>query len=99
MIIISGEFKVKQEYKQELINMSLKLIPPSRKEAGCISYSFLEDQENLGNFLFFERWQNQEAIDTHFTKSYFQDFADRFPGMIEGQAKIEIHEIKSTRKL
>lgn len=99
MYIISGEFKVKDEYRDALIKMSLELIPQSLEEQGCITYSFLEDQARPGHFLFFERWENSAAIDQHFEKPYFQHFADAFPDMIEGGATIEIHEIASTKQV
>lgn len=94
--IISGEFKVKAKYRQALIEMSLKLIPLSMQEAGCISYSFLEDKAREGHFLFFERWRSREDITLHFDKPYFMSFADKFPNMIEGDATIEIHQITTT---
>ncbi|MBV1909032.1 MAG: antibiotic biosynthesis monooxygenase [Kangiellaceae bacterium] len=96
MYIISGEFKVKAEYKEELIAMSLELIPQSLQESGCLSYGFYENQSALGNFLFFERWENRESISEHFEKSYFQNFASKFPQMIDGQASIEIHQVSAT---
>lgn len=96
MYIISGEFKVKDEYRDALIEMSLKLIPLSTKETGCISYSFLEDQARPGHFLFFERWKSRKDIATHFDKPYFTTFAEAFPDMIEGEATIEIHKVVST---
>lgn len=99
MYIISGEFKVKSQSRNDVIDMSLKLIPQSLSENGCISYQFLEDQANKGNFLFFERWKSREAIGEHFEKSYFKDFAERFPSMIDGQAKIEIYEIANIEKV
>jgi len=99
MYIISGEFKVKDEHKDALKQMSLDLIPLSEKEDGCISYRFLEDQANPGHFLFFERWISRDDITGHFEKLYFQDFAKRFPDMIEGDAIIEIHNIASSEKL
>ena len=99
MHIISGEFKVKDESRDALIKMSLTLIPLSLKEPGCISYSFYEDQARPGHFLFFERWKGREDIATHFEKSYFKDFAEKFPDMIEGEATIEIHEVASTESV
>jgi len=94
--IISGEFKVKNGYRNELVEMSLELIPLSVQEAGCISYSFLEDQARPGYFLFFERWKTREDIAQHFEKPYFTAFANAFPHMIDGDATIEIYKIAST---
>ncbi|MEP3248503.1 MAG: putative quinol monooxygenase [Sneathiella sp.] len=96
MHIISGEFDVKPEYRERIIQMSLDLIPQSLEEAGCVAYRFLEDVAEPNRFLFFERWKSKEDIDAHFGKSYFQAFAEGFPAMIDGNAVIEIHEIAST---
>ncbi len=99
MYIISGHFKVMDNYRDELIKISLKLVPLSKNETGCISYGFFEDQFRPGHFLFLERWDSRKAIDEHFEKTYFKDFAERFPQMIDGEAVIDIHEIRNTEKL
>ena len=96
MFVIAGEFRVKPEYRTKLIEMSKTLLEPSRSEDGCLSYSFYEDQAEANRFLFFERWRDRASIDAHFQENYFKDFAARFPGMIEGEADINIYEIKST---
>lgn len=99
MFIIAGQFRAKPECRTELIAMSNDLLQPSRQESGCISYSFYEDQSAENHFLFFERWHDRGSIDVHFEKSYLKDFAARFPDMIEGEAEINIYEIKHTEKI
>lgn len=99
MYIISAEFKVKNEFKEQLIKMALELVPLSEAEPGCISYRFFEDLSEEGKFLFFERWVSREAIGEHFEKSHFHAFAEKFPSMIEGEASIEIHNIAATEAL
>ena len=96
MYVISGEFKVKDAYRDALVEMSLDLLPPSQAEAACLSYGFYEDKARPGHFLFFERWESRDGIANHFEQAYFKDFAQRFPDMIEGEAVIEIHEVAST---
>jgi len=99
MFIINGQFTVKAENREALVQMANKLVVLSNNEEGCISYSFFEDQSAPGQFLFFEKWQSRQAINEHFEKPYFKDFAQRFPAMIDGEALIEIHEIKTTESL
>lgn len=96
MLIISGEFKVKAEHRDELIAMAKALVKPSRSEDGCVSYHFCEDRLEANCFLFFERWRDRASIDAHFQKNYFKDFAARFPSLIEGEASIHIYGIDST---
>ena len=99
MFIINGQFTAKANCRAALTRMAADLVKVSNTEAGCISYQFLEDQTTPGNFLFFEKWKSREAINEHFGKPYFQEFAKRFPEMIEGEATIEIHEIKNTESV
>lgn len=99
MFIIAGEFKVKAEHRAGLIAMSTALLQPSRREHGCLSYGFYEDHSEANRFLFFERWRDRASIDAHFQTNYFKDFAARFPGMIVGEAKINIYEITHTETL
>lgn len=50
------------------------LVAPTRSEAGCISYHFHEDANDLGLFLFYERWTNQQALEAHLNTSYLIEF-------------------------
>jgi quinol monooxygenase YgiN len=49
----------------ELKNVCLRLIEPTRKESGCISYELYEDNNNPGRFTFIEEWESQEHLDVH----------------------------------
>jgi len=99
MFIINGQFTVKPASRDALAEMAQALVGLSNSEPGCISYGFFEDQSQPGQFLFFEKWKSRADIDAHFSMPYFQDFASRFPDMIEGEATIEIHEITATETL
>lgn len=96
MVIVNGTFQVKPECRQALIDMSLALVEPSKEEPGCILYSFLENAGKPGQFLFFEKWRSRKDLDEHFQKPYFLAFAEKFPGMIIGEAVIEVHEVAAT---
>lgn len=99
MFIISGEFEIKPEYRDELKVMSKNLVSESLKEAGCISYAFYENSFRKNHFLFFERWKTREDIVLHFEKTYFKDFSERFPQMATGQSMIEIHSVNNTEQV
>lgn len=99
MYIIAGKLTAKAESRDELLNMTKELIVKSLEEAGCISYGFYEDQSAENNFLFFEEWENRDAIGQHFEKSYFKDFISRFSQMIDGNAVIKIYEVANLEEV
>jgi len=43
----------------------LNLVPPSRAESGCINYDLHQSIDTPTEFMFYENWTNQEALDFH----------------------------------
>jgi len=75
------------------------MLAPSRAEDGCVSYDFLEEIGAPGNFLFFERWRDKAALDTHFAGAGFAAFARAFPELIDGEADIRLFAVSTERTL
>ncbi len=50
------------------------LLEPSRKDAGCISYNLLEENDKPGHFLFVECWESAEMLDKHAAAPHFVHF-------------------------
>jgi quinol monooxygenase YgiN len=53
------------ERAEELKSICLRLIEPTRKEEGCISYELYQDTTNPGKFTFIENWRTKEHLDIH----------------------------------
>ena len=75
-----------------MVNMAEGLLEPSRSEEGCISYEFLQDPFKPDSFTFLEKWKSQTDLDLHFEKSYFKEFAAKFPKLIVGKASLLSYE-------
>ena len=41
------------------------LVAPTRREAGCIQYDFLQDPAEAREFCFVERWESETALARH----------------------------------
>ena len=52
--------------KEEAVKAEcLKMIDPTRAEAGCISYDFHQSDENPSVFFFHESWTGRDALNQH----------------------------------
>lgn len=52
--------------KRDLVKSELlKLIEPTRAEAGCINYDLHQDNENENLFFFHENWESKELLQAH----------------------------------
>jgi quinol monooxygenase YgiN len=66
------------EKATELKNVCLRLIEPTRKESGCISYELYEDTTNPGRFTFIEEWESQEHLDVHLKTPHLVSAGETF---------------------
>ena len=99
MIVLAAKFTGKPERKTEILRLAAIVAPPSRAESGCITYNFYEQQPSANEFLFFEEWADQAALDAHFQTPHFKDFMQHFPELIQGQPHLRIYEVGKTRDL
>lgn len=92
MRIIVAEMEAVPERRAELLEVLDGLLEPSRAEPGCVSYRYFFDSENPNIVHFFELWQDQAAVDFHFSTPHFQALAEQLPDLIVGGPDLRIYE-------
>ncbi|ANU38848.1 putative quinol monooxygenase [Vibrio scophthalmi] len=61
--------------KIELVkNELLKLIEPTRKEAGCINYDLHQDNQDPAHFVFYENWTSEAHLQTHLATEHIAQY-------------------------
>ncbi|MEM6899008.1 MAG: putative quinol monooxygenase [Pseudomonadota bacterium] len=89
-LTITGNVKVKPEHVDFVKEELLKLIPITRKEAGCIQYDLHQDNDDPTFFLFYENWESRELWQTHMNNDHLQAYMKATDGMVE---KFWLHEL------
>jgi len=77
----------------ELRGLLTPLVPPTRKETGCISYELLESRSRPGDFVFVEEWESQEILDRHLAMPYLRDMLAKAPPLLEQQVSVGIYSL------
>jgi quinol monooxygenase YgiN len=95
MKIITGIWKIKENEIASFLNLCKKVKELAIKEKGCISFSYTEYKDIENTFLFFEEWQDQNAIDFHISQLYFIDFMENTKPMLTEKSLIKIYNIES----
>ena len=75
--------------KEEL----LKLIAPTKKEAGCLEYRLQADNENPTKFIFVEKWENRELWQAHMESEHLKNLVKVTEGALAGLVIHEMSEI------
>lgn len=73
-ITIVANIKAEADKVDLLKTELLKLIEPTRAEAGCLQYDLHQDNETPAHFMFFENWESREAWQTHMNAQHLKDF-------------------------
>lgn len=59
-VTVVARIKAKPEASTKVREELLKLIEPTRKESGCISYDLHQDNEDTTLFFFLENWESKK---------------------------------------
>ena len=66
MIIVTGTLQARADTIDELRQLSLEHVARSRAEPGCLEHGVAVDANDGLRLVFFERWSDRAALDTHF---------------------------------
>jgi quinol monooxygenase YgiN len=99
MLILAAKCIGKPDRRNDIMRVTAAIVPPSRAEAGCISYEIHERLSGKDEYLFFEEWADQAALDLHFKTPHFQEFITEFTPLLQAPPNIRIYEIAEARTL
>ena len=75
--------------EKDLQDVLIKLINPTRKEPGCISYILLNNIADQSEYTFFEEWKTEKDLETHMQSSHFQEAVKSLDGLIASEPVIK----------
>ena len=77
MIIIAGSLSFDPSDRADVLASLAEVTEASRRDAGCVEYSWAEDLEAPNTFRFFECWESQELLDAHLAAPHEAAFGER----------------------
>lgn len=60
-VIVKAKPGQEETVKEALVGM----VEPTRKEPGCLCYNLHQSKSDKTQFMFYEQWASQEALDAH----------------------------------
>ena len=74
MIIVAVTAPIKPEFREEMIQATITVQDATRKEPGCITYTFHTQVADPNIFFVFEVWESAEALQFHMQQEHTQTF-------------------------
>ncbi len=99
MLVIAGEIEIDPANRDAAVAAAVRMMEETRKEAGCISYSFSGDLVQSGVFRIFEEWESQAALTAHFAAPHMASFQKAVGGLGVKRMSIQRYEVSSVGPL
>ncbi len=93
MIVIAGHVSLDPKQREPAITAAREMMLETRKETGCVSYTFSADLEQPGRFRIFEEWESDEALRAHFASPHMAHFQKAVAGLGVTEMAVQRYEV------
>jgi quinol monooxygenase YgiN len=99
MIVIAGHVVLDPAQREQAEAAAREMMCETRKEEGCISYTFSADLEQAGRFRIFEEWESDAALAAHFASPHMARFQQAVGGLAVREMKVQRYEVSQVAPL
>ncbi len=92
MLVVVAVMKAKAGMEQELEKALREIIPKVQAERGTLAYTLHRAKKEQGKFLFYEKYQDKEALKEHSSTSYFAELFGKIGPLLDGSPVIDMYE-------
>jgi quinol monooxygenase YgiN len=87
MIVLIAELKAKPGKEKRVEDILKGMIPNVQKEKGTMHYILHRSKTDPAQFMFYEEYEDQAALDLHGATSYFKQLGKDLDGLLDGKPK------------
>ncbi len=88
--IVIARLFIKDGSIEAFKKVAAQQVHSTRQEKGCLFYSLFEDVANPGDFLFYEEYADQAALDIHMGSVYLKNFRREVDPMRSKDAVVQV---------
>jgi quinol monooxygenase YgiN len=98
MIVLIAMLRAKQGKEKQVEGILKAMIPNVQNEKGATKYILHRAKDDPNQFLFYEEYTDQAALDVHNATSYFKELGKNLNGLLDGEAKGVFYEALASIK-
>ena len=91
-VTVIALFQAKPGQEIELRNALMRLVAPTRQEAGCLNYDLHVSPEDPAKFLFHENWTSKALLDAHLQSAHIKALLPRVEDLCVAFPEITLWE-------
>ena len=88
--IIIAQVSVQENHITSFLEFAEIMVRESNAESGCLVYKLLNDVAEPTDFIFYEEYTDQAAIDVHNNSKHFATFVSQISDMLTKEPNIQV---------
>ena len=88
--VINARIIVKPEAIEKFLASAKEMVEKSNAEQGCIIYTLYQDVGNPQSFIFYEVYENQDAVNNHNSSGHFKTFIEQISGFASDKPQVDV---------
>ena len=94
MIVICAKLQARPGKEEELISEMKALVDAVKKnEPDTMEYTFHRSRSDPRQFLVYEKYKSNEAMQAHMSSAHFQEAGKKLGGLVLGAPALETYEV------
>ena len=93
MIILGVTLPIKPDRLGEAEEIALRMVAETRKEEGCLAYTFHAPLDDPNTFFVYEEWATQESLDSHGSSKHMKVFQTAIGDVLGGSVAVKRYEV------
>ncbi|MEI6885499.1 MAG: putative quinol monooxygenase [Bacteroidota bacterium] len=87
---INARINVKPEAIEQFISLAKTMVENSNTEQGCLCYKLYQEVGNPQSFIFYEVYENQDAVDFHNSSGHFKTFIEQISDLVSEKSQVDV---------
>ena len=93
MITFMAMLKAKAGKEKRVEEILKGIVPNVQHEKGAVKYILHRTKEDSRQFLFYEEYSDQAALDFHNGTAYFKELGKDLTGLLDGEPKVVHYDV------
>ena len=93
MLVGIGDVHAQVPQRRAAERVMLAAQAATRRQDGCLGYSFAEVLGDPGHYLVVQSWRDQQALDEHYRSVTFADYQAAITPLLSRDSELELHVV------
>lgn len=92
-VILTAVVKAKAGQEEAVREALLSMVQPTRQEPGCLAYNLHQSKKDPTQFMFYEQWASQAALDAHGQTPHMKALGGKLKGRTDQGGGVTLYDL------